>query len=115
MAIFTAGDIVIGNLPFTDLSGSKYRPLLVIGAPEIGRGIEDVIVCLITRSSWRDNYDVPIDKGDFVSGGLKEASTARPCHLFSIDPSVLRGVVGRITPAKLKEARDKAVKAITGK
>lgn len=43
MAIPTAGDIVIGELPFTDLSGSKRRPLLVLATPQV-RGISDVML-----------------------------------------------------------------------
>ena len=114
MAIPTAGDIVIGDLPFTDLSGVKRRPLLVLATPKVA-GINDVIVCLVTRRSWRDDYDVSLDVDDFVSGGLHEASTARPCHLFSISPIAIKGIVAHVTPAKLKAARDKAAKAVTGK
>ncbi len=45
---YRQGDIVVLELPFTDLLGSKLRSVLVLNAIDLG---DDIIVAKITSSS----------------------------------------------------------------
>jgi mRNA interferase MazF len=50
------GDIILITFPFTDLSGSKLRPTVVLSANEL-----DVTVCFITTQlQWQELTDVPL-------------------------------------------------------
>jgi mRNA interferase MazF len=82
---FVKGDVVILPFPFSDLSGARRRPALVVA--EL-RG-DDLIVCQITSQSRSDAYGVPLSPGDFASGALNQASTVRPNRIFTADSRVI--------------------------
>jgi len=51
------GDIVLASLPFSDASGSKLRPGLVVQCDVNNRRLDDVIVALITRTIHRASLE----------------------------------------------------------
>ncbi len=53
--------------PFSDLSGAKRRPALVIA--ELGG--DDLLLCQITSQTVRDQTALEITQEDFVDGGLR--------------------------------------------
>ena len=80
MGSFTRGDIVLANFPFTNLSGKKLRPCLVI-SEEMG---EDVILCQITsKKIKRDAFCVDLSKDDTRKGDLNLDSYVRCNMLFT--------------------------------
>jgi len=64
---YKQGDIVILELPFTDLLGSKLRPVLVMNAVDLG---DDIIVANITSSPGL--HRVSITQLDLAEGRLKK-------------------------------------------
>ncbi|MEB3756124.1 MAG: hypothetical protein GSR79_04630 [Desulfurococcales archaeon] len=46
---YSQGDIIILELPFTDLLGSKLRPVLVLNSIDLG---EDLIVAKNNKPTW---------------------------------------------------------------
>jgi mRNA interferase MazF len=82
---FVKGDVVILPFPFSDLSGARRRPALVVA--ELSG--DDLIVCQITEQSRFDSYSIPLNPGDFASGGLNQPSVIRPNRLFTADARVI--------------------------
>ena len=66
MGVFVKGDIVVIPFPFSDLSGNKRRPALVIAALPG----EDGILCQITSRHKTDPLALSLEAADFASGGL---------------------------------------------
>ena len=98
MGKFMKGDIVVIPFPFSDLSGSKRRPALVIA--DI-KG-EDVILCQITSVARNDGYAVPIDVSDFESGTLPaKKSFIRPHKIFTADQQLVVYPACRLKPEKM--------------
>jgi mRNA interferase MazF len=64
---------------FSDLSGSKRRPALVIADLDG----EDIILCQITSVARNDDHAMPIDTADFESGTLPVKSFVRPNKIFT--------------------------------
>ena len=93
MGVFVKGDIVVIPFPFSDLRSVKRRPALVI-APVTG---EDLILCQITSKYHTDDYSVPLNPLDLVSGTLKELSYIRPDKLFTADVSMIQYTLGHIS------------------
>lgn len=108
MGILTKGDVVVAPLDFSDFSNYKRRPALVIATP----GGLDPILCMITSRKRGDAYDVAITKADFESGGLRDDSVVRACHIFSIDESIIEYQVGKLKDEKVKEVIAKIVQML---
>ncbi len=92
MATLTAGSVVLVPFRFSDLTGAKLRPAIVLA--EAGRG--DWILCQITSQTYGDDKALLLDSVDFVSGGLRIESYARPLKLFTGNKRIISAVVGNL-------------------
>jgi len=99
---FIKGDIVILPFPFTDLSGSKRRPALVLSDL---RG-DDMILCQITSKPTGDLFALSIRSEDFVSGSLPKGSFIRPSRIFTADKHIVFRKIGQVTPERLNNVID---------
>ena len=79
-SIYRQGDIVLLELPFTDLLGSKLRPVLVVNALALG---EDLIVAKITGTPGR--HREPITQEDLEEGRLKKTSYVDCSTIFTVE------------------------------
>lgn len=94
MAGFVKGDVVVIPFPFSDLSGNKKRPALVL-ADLPG---DDIILCQITSQQSWDSFAVALTNNDFVSGSLPLASNIRPSRIFTADKNIIIRKAGTIHP-----------------
>jgi len=85
MEKFVKGDIVVIPFPFSDLSGTKKRPALVL-ADLSGN---DIILCQITSRQKKDQYAIPINDQDFRLATLTVSSNIRPNRIFTADKSMI--------------------------
>ena len=86
MAKFVKGEVVVIPFPFSDLSGSKRRPALVL-ADLPGN---DIILCQITsQSTPKDPFAIALDALDFASGSLPVPSNIRPNRIFTADKNLI--------------------------
>jgi mRNA interferase MazF len=105
MERFVKGDVVVVPFPFSDLSGSKRRPALVLADL---RG-DDIIICQITSKPADDIFAQALKSEDFLSGSLPVDSFIRPLRIFTADKHIVFCKVGQITPERI----NKVVDAIT--
>ena len=84
------GSIVLTRFPFTDLSGDKRRPALVVSGDNDRRS--DLVVCFITSipRTGRDMASLAATPGT----GLKVPSVVRFDKLATLDRSVITGKLG---------------------
>ena len=99
MGKFMKGDVVVIPFPFSDLSGSKRRPALVVADLDG----DDVILCQITSTSRGDRYAVPLDTTDFESGTLPAKSFVRPNKIFTADQRLVLYPTCRLKPEMMRE------------
>ena len=99
MGNFVKGDIVVINFPFSDLTGAKRRPALVLCELEGS----DVILCQITGQSKMDKYSVKLSCDDYIGGNLKTESIVRPNKIFTADKSTILYLACKIGPEKMDE------------
>jgi mRNA interferase MazF len=84
------GDIILIPFPFTDLTGSKLRPALVLVADN-----NDVTVSFITTQiRWKESTDVVITPSS--GNGLKKDSLLRLSKLATIDANLVVGILGTV-------------------
>ena len=83
-------------VPFTDLTGRKQRPALVVSPVGVHR--DDLILCAITShvpgslSAW----DVRLDASDLLERRLPRPSIIQVAKLFTAHRSLLRGRFGTL-------------------
>lgn len=77
--------IVVVEFPFSDLSGSKLRPAVVLCAS--GRG--DWLLCQITSNPHSDPEAVKITPAELSAGTLTMLSFARPTKLFTANEALM--------------------------
>ena len=91
------GDIVLIPFPFTDLTGNKNRPALVLM-----NGATDVTVCfLTTQLRFQSEYDIKLEPS--AHNGLKKTSIIRLDKIATIDKELVLGKLGNITPPETKK------------
>lgn len=85
MEKFVKGDIIVIPFPFSDLSGSKKRPALVLADLQG----DDIILCQITSQQTKDKYSIAIKDSDFKIGKLPAPSNIRPNRIFTADKKII--------------------------
>ena len=91
------GDIILVPFPYTDMTGTKLRPALVlINNPN------DLTVCFITSQvKWKEDTDIELFPT--TQNGIKKASLIRLSKIATIDKSLATGKLGEISPSESKE------------
>jgi mRNA interferase MazF len=92
MAKFIKGDVVVIPFPFSDLTGSKKRPALVL-ADLPG---DDILLCQITSQQTKDSFAVPLTAIDFSNGSLPSNSYIRPSRIFTADKNIIIRKAGTV-------------------
>jgi mRNA interferase MazF len=90
--------------PFSDLSGTKLRPALVLAET----GQNDWLLCQITSNPYIDPTAVRLTNAELSKGTLNTLSFARPMKLFTAN---LNLIVKRV--AILNDETFKAVLTVT--
>jgi mRNA interferase MazF len=110
MGPFAVGQVIVLPFPFSDLSGSKMRPALLLA--NAGRG--DWIACQITSNPYADPHAVSLSSADFREGSLQRNSFIRPGKLFTAHEGMFRAIAGTLHPSSLGLARHKVLELIRG-
>lgn len=90
------GDIVLIPFPYTDLTGNKNRPALVLISSE-----KDITVSFIsTQIHLKEYYDILIRPSN--TNGLKKESLLRLSKIATLDKDLALGLLGRIDKSYLQ-------------
>lgn len=98
------GTIVLVPFPFTDLSGQKVRPALVLYASKRG---EDCVAAFITSSKHRGKSIFDVSLPPSAKNGIKVISTVKADKLATIQKKIVLGELGVLEAALLKEVGQK--------
>jgi len=95
------GDIVLVPFPYTDLTGNKLRPALILAENRF-----DLTVAFITTQlQWQEPTDIEI-KPDHKNG-IKKLSIVRLSKIATLDRSLVVGKMGDIGTIKSAELNAK--------
>lgn len=90
------GDFWVAEILFTDGSGAKRRPVLVLWLDG-----QDVVVAAVTSAAARTPTDVPL--ADWQRSGLRAASTVRLSRLDCLERSLLIFRLGHVAKTDAKQ------------
>ncbi|MEG4506901.1 type II toxin-antitoxin system PemK/MazF family toxin [Microcoleus sp. F6_B4] len=92
MTTINPGDFWVANIPFTNGTDYKKRPILLLWLDG-----EDVVAAAVTSAKPRSQTDVFLN--DWSVSGLRVASTVRLSRLDCLEKSLLLGKIGQISQA----------------
>lgn len=85
MVTLSPASIVIIPFPFSDLSGTKLRPALVLAET----GYDDWLLCQITSKAYTDPLAIRLSDSNLSAGLLNMVSYARPMKLFTANADLI--------------------------
>ncbi len=84
------GDIVLIPFPFSDLTGNKNRPAIILID-----SVDDVTICFITTQlKWQSDFDIIVQPTKL--NGLKKTSLIRLNKIATIDKELIIGLLGQL-------------------
>lgn len=98
--MYQQGDIILVPFPFSDLSGSKLRPALVVSSEQVNQ-TRDVICVQITSKVFDDMFFFPLRDED-ISPALPLKSGIRLHKFFTIDQTRVEQKLSRLNKQALK-------------
>jgi len=92
MPSYSSGDVVLVRYPFTDLTSSKVRPAVAVGAPHAS---QDIFVVPLTSKTGNLQQGEFILK-DWAGAGLR-LPTAAKRGIFSVHETLVIQAVGQLS------------------
>ena len=96
---FKRGQVVVVNVRYSNLSGVKPRPALIISAESFHRDLPDAIACPISSQPRFYRRPGPGDcpLRDWRSVGLRHPSTVRISKMLAVDKQIVKRVLGSLS------------------
>ncbi|HEU4343344.1 MAG TPA: type II toxin-antitoxin system PemK/MazF family toxin [Candidatus Binatia bacterium] len=89
MTVYNRGDVVLVAFVFSDESGRKLRPAVVISSAGYNRARQEVIVAAVTSNVRRRLF------GDYPIAGWKEAGLLFPSVVTAILRTIKQAMIER--------------------
>jgi mRNA interferase MazF len=97
------GDVVIIDFPYSDQTGSKVRPSLVVQSDKLNSIRDDTILAIITSmSSGRPDTEILIKVTDEPDSGLRFDSFLQCDTLVTLDQSLVVDVIGSLSALMMR-------------
>ena len=109
---YSFGDIVLVPFPFTDQSGTKKRPAVVVSSPAYHWDRRDVLIMAVTSQSRPTGAIGEVQVKDWKGAGFIKPSVIKPV-ITTIEQTLLIRRLGQLKKEE-QEARRKAIGKIVG-
>ena len=87
--VFTRQDVVLVDFLFSEDTGSKRRPVLVLSSPEYHQGRQEAVVAAITSNTRR------VLPGDHLMDDWEQTGLPLPSLVTGIIRTIKQGMIGR--------------------
>jgi len=105
---YKRGDVVLVPFPFTDLTGTKQRPALVVSSDAFNATHSDVILVAITSQipTRLAGDELLIPQNDLPQCGLPKASMVKSSKIVTLHQQLIIRRLGGMPPAILTRILD---------
>lgn len=112
------GDVVVVDFPYSDQTGTKRRPALVVQSDVFNQKLDDTILALITSSKSRmvgseSQLVIDISTSDGQRTGLRMSSVVQCENLVTRDQRLVGQKLGELSPGMML-AIDDCLRAALG-
>jgi len=98
---FERGETTHVPFPFTDMSKSKLRPVLVISNTSHNKKSSDFVCCGITSNLNNKNDSIMIKDADMIEGALAKKSRTKFSSIFTLQKNSAVRKIGQLGSKKL--------------
>jgi mRNA interferase MazF len=107
--MYKKGTVVLVPFPFTDLTGNKVRPAIIISENKIGNDI--VVVFITSQTKLKEKHQVTITPNPH--NGLKISSRALCAKIATLETKIVLGELGVVSDS-VKQKIDTELRAVFG-
>jgi mRNA interferase MazF len=105
--MYEQGDILLISVPFSDLTTSKQRPVLVISNDNYNKDAKDIVVAAITSKLRNHKFSVLIHNNDLSEGKLKITSEIRTDKIYTLSKQIVKKKFGQVNTEVLELVRER--------
>jgi mRNA interferase MazF len=110
----TRGDVVLVDWPYSDRTGSKLRPAVVVQADYLNGLIDDtVLVQLTSKAHGIPGTEVTLDPAQEPGSGLLQVSYAFCPNLMTADQALIDQTIGALSDQAMRRI-DACLKSTLG-
>ena len=95
------GDMLLVPFPFSDQSGRKVRPIIVLSNDKFNEYSQDIIAIGITSNISKDKYTLDLDNKDLKEGKLITRCAIKVENILRLDRGLIIKKIGKIKKEKL--------------
>lgn len=96
MTCYSFGEVLLVSFPFTDQSGKKQRPAVVVSSDRYQRERPDLILMPITSQNPGSTRFGDVPMSDSHAAGLLMPGVIKPI-LFTIEATLIRKPLGQLS------------------
>ena len=97
-------DIILVPFPFSDQSGKKVRPAIVVSNSAFNQASDDVLLMGMTSNITKERYTVLVRKANLEDGILRDECCIKVENILRLDKSLIIKKVDRMTKKTLQQA-----------
>jgi len=101
------GDLLLVPFPFSDQSGRKVRPVIVISNKEFNEYSGDILVVGVTSNISKDKYTIGLINNDLETGKLIRPSCIKVENILRLDKELIIKNIGKVKRSKLSDIINK--------
>ena len=106
-------EILLVPFPFSDQSGRKIRPALVLSNDLFNSSSDDLLVCAVTSNLKKADYSIIIDKDNIESGILYDKSAIKADTILKIQKSIVIKTIATINTITFSKVVKMVLKLVT--
>jgi mRNA interferase MazF len=100
----TRGEVVLLDWPYSDLSGSKLRPAIVVQADFLNGLIDDTVYVKVTGTRYGiPGTEVELDPAVETTSGLMKRSYASCYNILTRDQAIIYHTLGVLSDIAMRQ------------
>jgi mRNA interferase MazF len=111
---YERGQVVVVAVPYSNHSGVKPRPAVIVSTGAFHASLPDVVVCPISSQPRYYRRPGPGDRPlrGWKAVGLRHPSTVRVSKLLAVDKRIITRALGRLAAPDLQSVEDELRRAL---
>ena len=97
-------DLLLVPFPFSDQSGRKVRPVVVLSNDSYNSRSEDVLVIGVTSNITRETYTLSLTNSDLDEGKLFTPCCIKVDNVLRLEKGLIIKKIGKVKKEKFKKA-----------